>query len=369
NLQVDIWIDSNGNGNIDQNEPITRLYGPAEPMRTFPTASRWYQGDGSQIDPNPQNPDASATWKEWGIMDIPIPLNALGSPQDVNALAFALQRLRIIVTSPVAGEVIPQGRKPVRYELAGIKLALYDESGMPRPIWQPTRSGFILAQTIHAENGTIGVVPSPYFDPTAHPSWQQLILSTQQQWIDNFRRWQRLWSLYYLRHNSVRWTPFIDSSNLPSYLISQTHPQSVPVLAGQLIMRVTPQTMLWRLARQGALGNPNDPNDPRPNALRFAWEMALDKSALPYWSDLNPNNRLADFLNLQRPVSPVFMEVPRTMFASAWLWVWRAMPPQGVLGLERILPSPPPYYRAPVVPNLNLPKGYAFILQQQVGED
>jgi hypothetical protein len=286
----------------------------------------------------------------------------------------ALQKMRITVTSPVAGEVIPQGRTPVSYELAGIKLALYDEQGLPRPIWQPVIAPtqqnplgspfFVLAQTILAENGTIGIVPPPYFDPTAHPSWQQLIASTDPNWQTRFRQWQRLWSFYYLRHNSVRWSPFLDPATLPSNLQAQLLAQSIPILAGRLIMRVTPQTMLWRLAAQGASLRPTAQVT---KALRFAWELSLDKAALPYGNDLNPQNKLADLTDLQRQIAPVFAEVPHTMFSSAWLWAWRAAPLSGVLNLGN---APlPPYFRAPVVPNLNLPKGYVMVLQQQVGKD
>jgi hypothetical protein len=266
NLQVDLGFDENGNGVLDPTEPKTRLYGPAEPMRTFPVASRWYDGDGQPTTP-----------KEWGILDIPIPPTCLDLNGDgqltPNELQSALQKMRITVTSPVAGEVIPQGRTPVSYELAGIKLALYDEQGLPRPIWQPVIAPtttvmvkwnkirwvhpfFVLAQTILAENGTIGIVPPPYFDPTAHPSWQQLIASTDPNWQTRFRQWQRLWSFYYLRHNSVRWSPFLDPATLPSNLQAQLLAQSIPILAGRLIMRVTPQTMLWRLAEQRAFGVP-----------------------------------------------------------------------------------------------------------------
>jgi hypothetical protein len=302
-----------------------------------------------------------------------------------NELQSALQKMRITVTSPVAGEVIPQRRTPVSYELAGIKLALYDEQGLPRPIWQPVIAPtqqnplgspfFVLAQTILAENGTIGIVPPPYFDPTAHPSWQQLIASNQTQWRDQFRYWQRLWSFYYLRHNSVRWSPFLDPATLPSNLQAQLLAQSIPILAGRLIMRVTPQTMLWRLAAQNAIPPtlPNPPNTPDPlkpqkdNSLRFAWELSLDKAALPYGNDLNPQNKLADLTDLQRQIAPVFAEVPHTMFSSAWLWAWRAAPLSGVLNLGNA--TLPPYFRAPVVPNLNLPKGYVMVLQQQVGKD
>jgi hypothetical protein len=404
NLQVDLWVDKNDNGAQDQGELI-RLYGPAEPMRTFPVASRWYDGDGQPTTP-----------KEWGILDIPIPPNVLdlngdGQPTP-NELRSALQKMRITVTSPVAGEVIPQGRTPVSYELAGIKLALYDEHGLPRPIWQMQvsmaqeglsvdndRDGqldedpinsvdddgdgyvdedppeyhpwFVLAQTILAENGTIGIVPPPYFDPTAHPSWQQLIASNQTQWRDQFRYWQRLWSFYYLRHNSVRWSPFLDPATLPSNLQAQLLAQSIPILAGRLIMRVTPQTMLWRLAEQGAVG---DPDSARAKALRFAWELSLDKAALPYGNDLNPQNKLADLTDLQRQIAPVFAEVPHTMFSSAWLWAWRAAPLSGVLDVrqsDNLFARPPnqQYFRTPVVPNLNLPKGYVMVLQQQVGKD
>jgi len=372
NLQVDIWVDSNGNGQSDLGE-TTRLYGPAEPMRTFPVASRWYQGDGRQVD----LADPTTT-KEWNILDIPIPLNALGSPQDVNALARALQSLRIIITSPVAGEVIPHGRTPVRYELAGIKLALYDENGLPRPIWQPTQSWFVLAQTVHAENGTIGIVPPPYFDPTSHPSWQQLIASTDSNWQNSFRQWQRLWSLYYLRHNSVRWTPFLDPSDpnltLPQSLRTQLLAQSIPIVAGQLIMRVTPQTMLWRLVAQNAIPTTDPLKAEKDNALSFAWELGLDKAALPYPKrlDRDPATNLQQPLQLSDVQNLVnglpFAEMPRAMFASAWLWVWRAATPQGVLDVAGVL-LPNHFYRAPVVPNLNLPKGYAVVLQQQVGED
>ncbi len=372
NLQVDIWVDSNGNGQSDWGE-TTRLYGPAEPMRTFPVASRWYQGDGRQVD----LADPTTT-KEWGILDIPIPLNALGSPQDVNALARALQRLRIIITSPVAGEVIPHGRTPVRYELAGMKLALYDENGLPRPIWQPTQSWFVLAQTVHAENGTIGIVPPPYFDPTSHPSWQQLIASTDSNWQTSFRQWQRLWSLYYLRHNSVRWTLFLDPSDpnltLPQSLRTQLLAQSIPIVVGQLIMRVTPQTMLWRLVAQNAIPTTDPLKAEKDNALRFAWELGLDKAALPYPKrlDRDPATNLQQPLQLSDVQNLVnglpFAEMPRAMFASAWLWVWRAATPQGVLDVAGVL-LPNHFYRAPVVPNLNLPKGYAVVLQQQVGED
>jgi hypothetical protein len=374
NLEVDLRLDSNDNGLWDANEPRIRLYGPAEPMRTFPVASRWYDGDGQPTTP-----------KEWGILDIPIPPNVLdlnGNGQlTPNELQSALQKMRITVTSPVAGEVIPQGRTPVSYELAGIKLALYDEQGLPRPIWQPVIAPtqqnplgspfFVLAQTILAENGTIGIVPPPYFDPTAHPSWQQLIASNQTQWRDQFRYWQRLWSFYYLRHNSVRWSPFLDPATLPSNLQAQLLAQSIPILAGRLIMRVTPQTMLWRLAAQRAVG---DPNSASANALRFAWELSLDKAALPYGNDLNPQNKLADLTDLQRQIAPVFAEVPHTMFSSAWLWAWRAAPLSGVLDVrssDNLFARPPnqQYFRAPVVPNLNLPKGYVMVLQQQVGKD
>jgi len=144
--------------------------------------------------------------------------------------------------------------------------------------------------------------------------------------------------------------------------------QSIPVLAGQLIMRVTPQTMLWRLAAQSAVPATDPFKAQKDNSLRFTWELVLDKAALPYANDLDPQNKLADLINLQRQIAPVFAEVPRTMFSPAWLWVWRGATPQGV-----IVASPnftlPPYFRAPVVPNLNLPKGYVMVLQQQVGKD
>jgi hypothetical protein len=364
-------VDNDGDGRDGEDPPNrTRLYGPAEPMRTFPVASRWYDDDSA----NGRN--------EFGILDIPIPPTVTGLLMDrdgdgqptVNDLRLALQRLRVVITSPVANEVIPQGRTPVPYELAGIKLALYDEQGLPRPIWQPVIAPtqqnplgspfFVLAQTILAENGTIGIVPPPYFDPTAHPSWQQLIASTDPNWQTRFRQWQRLWSFYYLRHNSVRWSPFLDPATLPSNLQAQLLAQSIPILAGRLIMRVTPQTMLWRLAAQGAFGVPTSAS---ANALRFAWELSLDKAALPYGNDLNPQNKLADLTDLQRQIAPVFAEVPHTMFSSAWLWAWRAAPLSGVLNLGN---APlPPYFRAPVVPNLNLPKGYVMVLQQQVGKD
>ncbi len=381
NLEVDLWLDSNDNGLWDANEPRIRLYGPSEPMRTFPVASRWYQGDGRPVDPNDPT-----TGKEWGILDIPIPTNIFDLNGDgqltPNELQSTLQKMRITVTSPVANEVIPQGRTPVRYELAGIKLALYDENGLPRPIWQPViaptqqnpfRSPFfVLAQTIHAENGTIGFVPPPYFDPTAHPSWQQLIASTDPNWQTRFRQWQRLWSFYYLRHNSVRWSAFIDPADptlpLPNSLRMQLIAQSIPVLAGQLIMRVTPQTILWRLAAQSAIPATDPFKAQKDNSLRFAWEIALDKAALPYANDLDPQNKLADLINLQRQIAPVFAEVPRTMFSSAWLWVWRSATPQGVIVASQGF-TLPPYFRAPVVPNLNLPKGYVMVLQQQVGKD
>jgi hypothetical protein len=298
-----------------------------------------------------------------------------------NELRSALQKMRITVTNPVAGEVIPQGRTPVSYELAGIKLALYDENGVPRPIWQPVIAPtqqnpfgspfFVLAQTIHAENGTIGFVPPSYFDPTAHPSWQRLIASNDPNWQARFRQWQRLWSFYYLRHNGVRWTPFLDPNDpnltLPPTLRAQLIAQSAPIIAGQLIMRVTPQTMLWRLAAQGAIPATDTFKPQKDNSLRFAWELSLDKAALPYGNDLNPQNKLADLTDLQRQIAPVFAEVPHTMFSSAWLWAWRAAPLSGVLNLGNA--TLPPYFRAPVVPNLNLPKGYVMVLQQQVGKD
>jgi len=94
----------------------------------------------------------------------------------------------------------------------------------------------------------------------------------------------------------------------------------------------------------------------------------LDKAALPYANDLDPQNKLADLINLQRQIAPVFAEVPRTMFSSAWLWVWRGATPQGVIVASQGF-TLPPYFRAPVVPNLNLPKGYVMVLQQQVGKD
>ena len=347
NLEVDLWLDSNDNGLWDANEPRIRLYGPSEPMRTFPVASRWYQGDGRPVDPNDPT-----TGKEWGILDIPIPTNIFDLNGDgqltPNELQSALQKMRITVTSPVAGEVIPQGRTPVSYELAGIKLALYDENGLPRPIWQPVIAPtqqnpfgspfFVLAQTIHAENGTIGFVPPPYFDPTAHPSWQRLIASNDPNWQARFRQWQRLWSFYYLRHNGVRWTPFLDPNDpnltLPPTLRAQLIAQSAPIIAGQLIMRVTPQTILWRLATQGAIPATDTFKPQKDNSLRFALEVGWDKASLPYMHDLDPQNKLADLINLQRQIAPVFAEVPPTMFSSAWLWAWRAAPPQGVMDVR-----------------------------------
>jgi hypothetical protein len=154
-------------------------------------------------------------------------------------------------------------------------------------------------------------------------------------------------------------------------LQAQLLAQSIPILAGRLIMRVTPQTMLWRLAAQGAFGAPTSAS---ANALRFAWELSLDKAALPYGNDLNPQNKLADLTDLQRQIAPVFAEVPHTMFSSAWLWAWRAAPLSGVLDVrqsDNLFARPPnqQYFRAPVVPNLNLPKGYVMVLQQQVGKD
>jgi hypothetical protein len=136
-------------------------------------------------------------------------------------------------------------------------------------------------------------------------------------------------------------------------------------------MRVTPQTMLWRLAEQGAVG---DPDSARAKALHFAWELSLDKAALPYGNDLNPQNKLADLTDLQRQIAPVFAEVPHTMFSSAWLWAWRAAPLSGVLDVrqsDNLFARPPnqQYFRAPVVPNLKLPKGYVMVLQQKVGKD
>jgi hypothetical protein len=152
-------------------------------------------------------------------------------------------------------------------------------------------------------------------------------------------------------------------------LQAQLLAQSIPILAGRPIMRVTPQTMLWRLAAQRAVG---DPNSASANALRFAWELSLDKAALPYLKrlDIDPNLRLQNPLqlsDLQSLANVPFAEVPHTMFSSAWLWAWRAAPLSGVLNLGN---APlPPYFRAPVVPNLNLPKGYVMVLQQQVGKD
>jgi hypothetical protein len=98
----------------------------------------------------------------------------------------------------------------------------------------------------------------------------------------------------------------------------------------------------------------------------------LDKAALPYLKrlDIDPNLRLQNPLqlsDLQNLANVPFAEVPHTMFSSAWLWAWRAAPLSGVLNLGN---APlPPYFRAPVVPNLNLPKGYVMVLQQQVGKD
>jgi hypothetical protein len=150
-------------------------------------------------------------------------------------------------------------------------------------------------------------------------------------------------------------------------LQAQLLAQSIPILAGRLIMRVTPQTMLWRLAEQGAVGDPD-----RAKALHFAWELSLDKAALPYLKrlDIDPNLRLQNPLqlsDLQNLANVPFVEVPHTMFSSAWLWAWRAAPLSGVLNLGNA--TLPPYFRAPVVPNLNLPKGYVMVLQQQVGKD
>ena len=368
--------DDDGDGQVDE-DFVTRVYGPGEPMRTFPVTSGWYQGDGRQVTLND-----STTAKEWGIMDIPIPPTTKGLLVDrdndgqitVRDLWLSLQRLHVLVVSPVANEVIPQGRTPVRYELAGIKLALYDENGLPRPIWQVGSPFFVFAQTILAENGTIGFVPPPYFDPTAHPSWQQLIASNQTQWRDQFRYWQRLWSFYYLRQNSVRWTPLFDPATLPPSIARNLPapllPHSVPVLAGQLIMRVTPQTMLWRLAQRVAFAY--------PDALQFAWEIGLDKAALPYLFHIDPTTntlrplQLADLQppSQQQPYNPpVFVEVPRTMFASTLLWSWRAANPiaQGVLNLGNAVL--PPFYKTSPIPNLRLSPGFFAVMQQQVGED
>ncbi|MFA0741882.1 MAG: hypothetical protein DFNUSKGM_002001 [Candidatus Fervidibacter sacchari] len=404
NLAVYVCIDEDGDGNIDlpgdanhdgnpdddgdgqvDEDSVTRVYGPGEPMRTFPVASRWYQGDVRQL-----NPNDPATAKEWGIMDIPIPPTAKGLIVDrdidgqitVRDFWLALQRLHVVVVSPVANEVIPQGRTPVRYELASIKLALYDENGLSRPIWQIGSPFLVFAQTMLAESGTIGFVPPPYFDPTAHPSWQQLVVSNQPQWQTQFRYWQRLWSFYYLRQNSVRWTSLFDPATLPPAIAQKLPttllPQSIPVLAGQLIMRVTPQAMLWRLAGQGAFGNPNNPQDPRPNALGFAWETGLDKAALPYLFHIDPTTntlRPLQLSDLQPPTTqqpynpPVFVEVPRTMFASTLLWSWRAASPvaQGVLNLGNAVL--PPFYKTSPIPNLRLSPGFFAVMQQQVGED
>jgi len=174
-----------------------------------------------------------------------------------------------------------------------------------------------------------------------------------------------------LRHNSVRWSAFIDPADptlpLPNSLRMQLIAQSMPVLAGQLFMRVTPQTMLWRLAAQSAIPATDPIKAQKDNSLRFAWEIGLDKAALPYTSDLDPQNKIADLINLQRQPAPVFAEVPHTMFSSAWLWAWRAATLSGVLNLGNT--TLPPYFRAPVVPNLNLPKGYVMVLQQQIGKD
>jgi hypothetical protein len=170
-------------------------------------------------------------------------------------------------------------------------------------------------------------------------------------------------------------------------LQAQLLAQSIPILAGRLIMRVTPQTMLWRLAAQNAIPPtlPNPPNTPDPlkpqkdNSLRFAWELSLDKAALPYLKrlDIDPNLRLQNPLqlsDLQNLANVPFAEVPHTMFSSAWLWAWRAAPLSGVLDVrqsDNLFARPPnqQYFRAPVVPNLNLPKGYVMVLQQQVGKD
>jgi hypothetical protein len=122
--------------------------------------------------------------KEWGILDIPIPPNVLDLNGDgqltPNELQSALQKMRITVTSPVAGEVIPQGRTPVSYELAGIKLALYDEQGLPRPgrlIWQP-----VIAQSqqmirwVHEDPSLSSLRPSsPRTAPSA--SFRRLTLT------------------------------------------------------------------------------------------------------------------------------------------------------------------------------------------------
>ncbi len=387
-LQVHISFDDDNDGRLDEDptqdgtdndndgrdgeDPINAvlLYGPSEPMRTFPAASRWYYGDGRPIALNDPT-----TQKEWGILDIPIPPNIPGLLVDrdgdnaltPNDLRLSLQLMRVVVTSPVAGEVIPQGRVPVRYELAGLKLALYDEQGIPRPIWQATPDTFFVLASAHAERGTVGFVPTDYFDPTAHPSWQLIVnrianLPPLQR--DQWRATQRMWSLYYLRHNSVRWTNVVDPNALPPAIGQQLFFQSVPVLAGQIIQRVSLQTMLWRIANQLPSGVPF-----RPDALRFGMEIALDKLALPYWADLDPPNRLADLLNFNRPIPPIFVEVPRAMFASAWLWSWRAANPtaQGVLNFGGAIL--PPFYRTTVTPNLRLGAGYFAVYQQQVGED
>ncbi len=381
NLQVEIWFDENLNGQLDNNEPRARIYGPGEPMRTFPSASRWYQGDGRQVDPTDP-----ATAKEWVILDLAIPYNVPGLlvDRDNNGqittvdLWSSMQLMRITVTSPVAGEVIPNGRMPVRYELTGIKLALYDEHGIPRPVWQlspdprsPVPSPFfVLAQNIRSGRGTLFILAPNYFDPTAHPSWQQLISSTQQQWRDNFRVLQRQWSLYYLRHNSVRLTLLLDPNDpnyqIPDHLRSQLIAQSVPIIAGQITVRVTPQTMLWLLANQ--IASQNLPI--HPDAVRFAFETVLDKSALPYWADLNPTNRLSDLLDLNRPSPPVFVEVPRAMFASSLIWSVRFANPatQGVLNLSSNAVAPS-YYRTHLIPNLRVSPGFFVIFQQQVGQD
>jgi hypothetical protein len=105
----------------------------------------------------------------------------------------------------------------------------------------------------------------------------------------------------------------------------------------------------------------------------------LDKAALPYLKrlDIDPNLRLQNPLqlsDLQSLANVPFAEVPHTMFSSAWLWAWRAAPLSGVLDVrqsDNLFARPPnqQYFRAPVVPNLKLPKGYVMVLQQQVGKD
>ncbi len=299
-------IDDDADGRVDEDIPrITVLYGPDEPKRSFPVATRWYSDE------------------EWGILDIPIPPTAFDMNNDglvdpASELKPALESsLRVKVLSPVGGELVPPGRDYRRYEIAGVSIRLEDQNGSVRPIWEWQIQALAVAQ-----EGTIGIIGSPFLDQTDEivasygpdPINQPPVWRSYTWWTDplNGPRWKREWASRYLRLNSVRL-----------------------MWIGSLSERVTALTMLARLSLN--LGQP---------LLFFKEDRQLDRLATAHPS---------------RP--DVFVELPHFAYDLSGLFDepsggWGAR----VATINGISYRSPPVPRLPVSPDL-------FILPSQVGPD